>query len=229
MNLDPPKGYFLVDKPLMWTSFNVVKKVKFLLKHHHGQKVKIGHAGTLDPLASGLLILCYGPMTKLINEFQDLEKEYTGTIQLGGITPSLDRETKVSETFPTDHISNELIAEKASSMIGIQWQQPPLYSAKWHQGERAYHLARKGEKIELPERQIEIVDFQITGREGLEVHFNVRCSKGTYIRSLARDFGIALNSGAYLKALRRTAIGPHRVESALSIDELIELLKKPEE
>lgn len=224
----PESGYFLIDKPLKWTSFQTVNKVKYLLKHRFGTKIKIGHAGTLDPLADGLLILCYGKMTKQIHEFQDMEKEYSGIFQLGATTPSFDLETAFDQTFPTDHITDELVKKAAANMIGVQMQLPPQYSAKKVEGTRAYEFARKGIHKELKENRIEVFKFDANLNGDLEVRFLIRCSKGTYIRTIANDFGAALNSGAYLKSLRRTAIGKYRVEDAHSIDAIEEILRLSE-
>ena len=217
-------GTFFVDKNVSWSSFHVVSKVRNLLRQHFGKKVKIGHAGTLDPLASGMLILCYGSKTKEISSYQNLEKEYTGCFVLGATTPSFDMETEVDRHFPTEHIDDELLQKTTEQFKGTILQRPPLFSAKWVEGERAYHLARKGEEHILPPHQVEIHEFEITERRGDEVFFRVRCGKGTYIRSLARDFGQALSSGAYLKGLRRTAIGPYRVDEAKTVDELARML-----
>ncbi|HAW52469.1 MAG TPA: tRNA pseudouridine(55) synthase TruB [Flavobacteriales bacterium] len=226
--INPESGYLLVDKPLRWTSFQAVNKVKYLLKHHLGTKLKIGHAGTLDPLAEGLLIMCYGKMTKRIHQFQDMEKEYSGIFKLGATTPSFDLETTIDQHFPTDHITPELVKKAAANMIGIQMQLPPLYSAKKIEGSRAYEYARKGIQKELKENRIEISKFDAILEPDNEVKFLIRCSKGTYIRSLANDFGKALKSGAYLKSLRRTAIGQYRVDDAHTIEDLEKILQSSE-
>ncbi len=204
-----PARVILVDKPYGWTSFQAVKKVKFGLKSK-----KIGHAGTLDPLATGLLILCTGKMTKSIESIQNQEKEYTGTFFLGETTPSFDLETASDQFYPTEHITEQLIGEAVLSFLGEIDQTPPLFSAIKVEGQRAYDIARKGGDAVLKSRKITIKEFEITRFEMPEVDFRIVCSKGTYIRSIARDFGLKLNSGAYLKALRRTKIGKYSVENA---------------
>lgn len=210
----------LIDKPYTWTSFQVVKKVKFKLTRHYGKKIKIGHAGTLDPLATGLLIICIGKFTKRIEEFQAAEKEYTGTFYLGATTPSHDLEHPVEKTYPINHITNEEIIETAKEFIGLQKQVPPIFSAKWVDGKRAYKLAREEQKVELTPKEIEIKNFEITNIDLPNVDFRIVCSKGTYIRSIARDFGEKLNTGAYLSVLKRTRIGDFRLEDALQIEDL---------
>ena len=210
----------LIDKPLEWTSFDAVKKIKFRLP----RKTKIGHAGTLDPLATGLLILCTGKMTKQIETYQAQEKEYTGTITLGHTTPSSDLESEFDEEFPIDHITDDLIQETTKQFLGEIDQVPPIFSAISVNGTRAYEKARAGEKIELKSRKITIDAFEITSIDMPNVHFRVVCSKGTYIRSLARDFGEALKSGAHLSALRRTKIGDYSVDDAHDIKEFTDML-----
>jgi tRNA pseudouridine55 synthase len=219
----------LVNKPLKWTSFDVVNKIRYTLKFSK-KKIKVGHAGTLDPLATGLLIICTGSFTKKINELQDLDKIYTGTICLGATTPSYDGETEVNETFPTAHITESAILNCAQSFLGKQEQLPPIHSAIRIDGERAYKMARKGEEVQMKMRSVELFDFKITAIEMPKVHFQVHCSKGTYIRSLAHDFGKRLNSGSYLSALERTAIGKYSLENAWNLEELIRhiLAKKTE-
>ncbi len=210
----------LIDKPLRWTSFDAVNKIKVLLKHKLGlKKIKVGHAGTLDPLATGLLIVCTGRMTKSIDEFQAQAKEYTGTFFLGQTTPSADLETKPGETFPTQHITEQLIEEVSAQFKGELLQVPPLFSAKKIDGKRAYTHARRGDDMVLKANSITIHHFEITQLEIPYAHFRVVCSKGTYIRALARDFGQALESGAYLHSLRRTKIGDFDVNDALSLDD----------
>ena len=221
MKIDPEGGYILVDKPLTWTSFQVVNKVKYLIKHRVGQKIKVGHAGTLDPLASGLLILCYGKMTKEISRFQDMKKVYSGVFVLGATTPSFDRETEVDQRFETTHIDAQALESAVKGLTGTLLQAPPLYSAKRIEGERAYELARRGEDRKLDRKQVDIYRFDVELTESTEVKFEIECSKGTYIRSLARDLGEALNSGAYLKSLRREAIGSYHVKDAHTIEDLI--------
>mgnify|MGYP000129662966 CR=1 FL=1 len=212
----------LINKPLEWTSFDVVNKLRYSIKKRFQlKKIKVGHAGTLDPLASGLLIICTGAHTKKINDYMGLPKEYTGTIRLGGNTPSYDLETQVSETFSTEHLTDELILANCHQFIGTVDQIPPLFSAIKKDGERAYELARKGANITLPSRKVEITEFEITKIEGLDIHFRVNCSKGTYIRSLAFDFGKSLDCGGHLAELRRTKIGTHLVENAQSVEAFI--------
>lgn len=209
----------LIDKPLNWTSFQVVNKVRWLIRKHYGlKKLKVGHAGTLDPLATGLLILCTGAMTKSIEEFQGQEKKYTGCLKLGGTTPSYDLETEINETFNYDHITPEMLDGALTRFTGTIFQKPPIFSAIKKDGKRLYNLAREGKTTELPERKITIEEFTISALQLPEVEFYVRCSKGTYIRSLAHDFGASLGSGAHLTALRRTAIGNYDVADAMSID-----------
>jgi tRNA pseudouridine55 synthase len=211
----------LLNKPLDWTSFDVVKKVRNTLRVK-----KVGHAGTLDPLASGLLILCTGKYTKRIDEIQGQEKEYTGTIRLGEITPSYDRETEVTETRDISHISKEEIEAAAKAFEGTIEQVPPIYSAVMVDGKRAYDLARKGKSAELKPRFITIKAFDITAVEVAEVHFRVICTKGTYIRSLAHDLGQRLGCGAHLSSLVRTRIGDFTLENALTIEDIQEIRRK---
>jgi len=207
----------LVDKPYHVTSFEVVNKVKIALKKTYTDKIKVGHAGTLDPLATGLLIICTGKKTKQIEQIQALEKEYTGTFFVGATTPCFDKEKEVDFTFPTEHITEELITEAAKKFTGKQMQTPPIYSAVHIDGKRAYDLAREGvAEIKINPKEIEIKLFEITRVALPEIDFRVVCSKGTYIRSLARDFGLALNSGAYLTALRRTRIGDFEAKNAIT-------------
>ena len=212
----------LVDKPLNWTSFQVVNKLRWEIRQAFSiKKIKVGHAGTLDPLATGLLIICTGKMTKQIDTFQAQAKEYTGTITLGGTTSSFDLETEVNETFPTEHITDSLIHEATKQFIGEIEQYPPIFSAIKKDGKRLYEFARAGETVEIKSRTITISEFEITNVDGLNVDFRVVCSKGTYIRSLANDFGKALNSGAHLSALRRTKIGDFSVDNSVTIEEFI--------
>lgn len=206
---------FLIDKPLDWTSFDVVNKIRWnIRKAYNLKKIKVGHAGTLDPKATGLLIICTGKFTKRIDEIQAESKVYTGVIKLGVTTPTFDTESEENETFPTDHISEELIHETTQKFIGEIEQFPPVHSAVKQDGKRLYELARAGKEVELKPRQIKIYDFRITKIEMPFVAFEVHCGKGTYIRSLANDFGKALNSGGYLTELRRTKIGEFSVEDA---------------
>ena len=209
----------LIDKPLNWTSFQVVNKVRWLIrKNYNIKKIKVGHAGTLDPLASGLLIICTGKFTKRINEFMGQEKEYTGTFIFGGTTPSYDLETEVDQTFSTDNLTEEGINGATHQFIGTIDQFPPVFSALKKDGKRLYEYAREGEKVEIPSRQVEIREFEITRIALPEVDFRVSCSKGTYIRSLAHDFGKTLNNGAHLSALRRTRIGEFHVKNGVTIE-----------
>lgn len=216
----------LIDKPLEWTSFQVVNKIRWLLrKQFNLKRIKVGHAGTLDPLATGLLILCVGKFTKKIEKYQAQDKEYTGTIRLGATTPSYDAETEVDETYPTDHINEELINETIKKFIGTIQQQPPIFSALKKDGKRLYEYARKGEEVDIPSREIRIESFEITRISLPNVDFKVVCSKGTYIRSLAHDFGKAVQSGGYLTALRRTKIGQFDVENSQTIEEIEAYIK----
>ena len=206
----------LIDKPLTWTSFQVVNKLRWhIRKTFDIKKIKVGHAGTLDPLATGLLIICTGKFTKKINEYQAQTKEYTGTITLGATTPSYDLETEVHQTFPTNHLTDELIKNTTTQFIGEISQKPPIFSAIRKDGKRLYELARAGETTEIKSRQVTIDEFEITKINLPEVEFRVKCSKGTYIRSLAYDFGLALNSGGHLSKLRRTKIGDFSVDNAI--------------
>lgn len=217
----------LIDKPLEWTSFQVVNKLRWEIRQAFNiKKIKVGHAGTLDPLASGLLVICTGKMTKQIDSFQGQIKEYTGTITLGSTTPSYDLETEVNASFPTDHITPELIRETTKQFIGEIDQFPPVFSALKKDGKRLYEYARAGEAVEVKSRRITIEAFDITAINGTAVDFRVVCSKGTYIRSLAHDFGKALQSGGHLSALRRTKIGDFDVSNGLSIDDFIANLPK---
>jgi len=212
----PEEGHvILVDKPLQWTSFDVVKKLRYKLKVK-----KIGHAGTLDPLATGLLILCTGKKTKTINTIQDQPKEYTGTMVLGKTTPSYDLETPIAEGGDISTITTEQLMNLIPQFVGDVKQIPPIYSAIKIDGERAYKKARKGEKVEIKSRIITIYSFELTEINLPKVKFKINCSKGTYIRTLANDFGIAAGVGAYLSELRRTKIGEYSVNDALSIDEV---------
>ena len=233
MNFDPDKGtVLLINKPLEWTSFDVVNKLRYaFLKNLHKfyedapptkRKIKVGHAGTLDPLATGLLIVCVGKETKNIDQYMATEKEYTGTIYLGATTPSYDRETEVNQSFETNHITEEMINNLALEMIGEQQQLPPIFSAIKKDGKKLYESARAGEEVEITPRTITIFEFEITKIEMPLIDFRVVCSKGTYIRSLAFDFGKRLNSGAYLQSLCRTRSGVYKLEDSLTIDECLE-------
>lgn len=209
----------LIDKPLKWSSFQAVNKLKYLLINKVGlpKKFKIGHAGTLDPLATGLLLICTGKFTKKISELQDQAKEYTGTFYIGATTPSYDLETEIDQTFPTDHINEDLIHETVKQFLGEIDQKPPIFSAIKKDGVRLYEHARAGESIEIESRKTTIHEFEITRIALPEVDFRVVCSKGTYIRSLAYDFGKAMNSGSHLTVLRRTKIGDYNVKNAIDI------------
>lgn len=217
----------LIDKPLTWSSFQAVNKLKYILKRKFDlpKKFKIGHAGTLDPLATGLLIICTGKFTKKITEIQAQAKEYTGTITVGATTPSYDLETEVNATFPTEHITEALILETTKQFIGEIDQKPPVFSAIKKDGKRLYEHARAGEEIEIASRKTTIYEFEITRIALPEIDFRVKCSKGTYIRSLAFDFGNALNSGGHLTVLRRTKIGDYSVANGVLPDEFKKTLE----
>jgi tRNA pseudouridine55 synthase len=212
---DDPGRVLLINKPYRWTSFDVVNKLRYKLGIS-----KVGHAGTLDPLATGLLIICTGKMTKRIEEFMGLEKEYTGTFVVGQITPSHDLETEVSEPRDISGVTEEAIHEAARRLRGVISQLPPAHSAIRVGGKRAYQFARKGKEIELKPREVEIREFEITSIELPKVTFRIACSKGTYIRSIARDFGEYLGVGAYLAELCRTRIGDFRLEDAQAIEDV---------
>ena len=217
----------LIDKPLEWTSFQVVNKLRWhIRKTFQIKKIKVGHAGTLDPLATGLLIICTGKKTKQIEQYQAQVKTYTGTLVLGSTTPSYDLETEIDTTYPTTHITEDLIHQTTAKFTGTIEQYPPVFSALKKDGKRLYEFAREGKEVEISARKIVIDFFNITATNGLEVDFEIQCSKGTYIRSLAHDFGKALNSGAHLSALRRTKIGNFSVDHAISVDAFIDSLKK---
>lgn len=217
LNQPEPARVLLIDKPIGWTSFQAVKKVKYELKSK-----KIGHAGTLDPLATGLLIICTGKMTKSIESIQAQPKEYTGTFVLGETTPSFDLETETDAQYPLEHINEDLIHKTVVKFLGEIEQTPPLFSAVKIDGQRAYDIARKGGTAEIKSKIVTIYEFEITRIELPQVDFRVKCSKGTYIRSLARDFGQSLNSGAYLTNLRRTKIGDYSVENATHPKSVVE-------
>lgn len=215
----------LIDKPLHWTSFQVVNKLRWEIRRAFNiKKIKVGHAGTLDPLATGLLVICTGKMTKNIDSFQAQIKEYTGTLVLGSTTPSYDLETEVDQTYPTAHLTEALIHEATHQFIGDISQFPPVFSALKKDGKRLYEFARAGEAVDIPSREVHISEFEITHINNLEVNFRVVCSKGTYIRSLANDFGKALNSGAHLSVLRRTKIGDFEVTQAVNVEDFIKAL-----
>jgi tRNA pseudouridine55 synthase len=216
----------IVDKPLNWTSFDVVNKIRWNLKQKlKVKKIKVGHAGTLDPLATGVLVLCTGKHTKLIETLQAGEKTYTGTIFLGKTTPSYDLETEYDQEFPTDHITAELLEKVRLTFIGEQDQMPPIFSAKQVDGKRAYDLARAGKEVKLNTNRISITDFKINAERFPEVDFEISCSKGTYIRSIAHDFGKELESGGTLTALCRTRSGDQKIEEAKSVEEWVEIIE----
>ena len=223
MGLDFQTGeMILIDKELNWTSFDVVSKLRNSIKKKLNiKKIKVGHAGTLDPLATGLLIICTGKMTKRINEFSGLNKTYVGKMTIGSTTPSYDLETKPNVYYPTEHINRNLIIETAKKFVGKIDQKPPVFSAVKKDGVRLYKLARKGVKVEVEKREIIIHDFLISSINFPEVEFSLTCGKGTYIRSLAHDFGKELGSGAHLSELRRTSIGDYSVDKSLKLMEFI--------
>lgn len=212
----------LVDKPLTWTSFDVVGKLRNTMKP---LKLKVGHAGTLDPLATGLLIICTGKLTKKIDIYQAEDKEYTGTITLGATTPSFDLETEIEQTFDTAGLTEDAIRNAATAFLGEISQFPPAHSALKINGERVYEKARRGEEVELKPRTVFIHDFTIEKIEMPDVYFRIKCSKGTYIRSIAHDFGKRLNNGAHLSSLRRTMSGDFHVDNAWNLEELIQNIR----
>lgn len=210
------------DKPLGWTSFNLVNRVRGVLSRHIGvKKLKVGHAGTLDPLATGVMILCTGKNTKLIESFQYQTKEYIATIKLGATTPSFDLETEIDAEYPVEHITEDLVKQTLNKFIGEIKQIPPTYSAIKINGKRAYEYARKGDEVELKPKTLVIDEIELLDYKMPEIVVRVVCSKGTYIRALARDIGEALNSGGHLTALRRTRIGDIRVENCLQYDDFV--------
>ena len=216
----------LIDKPLNWTSFQVVNKIRWLIKQQFNiKKIKVGHAGTLDPLATGLLILCTGKFTKKIETYQAQVKEYTGTITLGATTPSYDLESEIDQKFDISEISEADILKNTQQFLGKIQQQPPIFSALKQNGKRLYEYAREGSKIEIPSRPVTITEFKITKIKLPCIEFRIVCGKGTYIRSLAHDFGKSLNNGAHLSGLRRTKIGEFRVEDAISVLEFEKFIK----
>ena len=224
-----PEGYVaVIDKPYEWTSADVVRKIKFQLRKCGYPKIKIGHAGTLDPLATGILLVCIGRATKQVEALQAEEKEYVAELMLGATTPSGDMEHEVDNTYPTEHITREMVDEALKSLTGEREQLPPLYSAKKVQGVRAYEFARAGEEIELKKALINIYDLELVEYDMPRIKIRVRCSKGTYIRSLAFEIGEALNSGAYLTSLRRTRSGGFTVEKSHTLDDFMEKLRECE-
>lgn len=219
----------LVDKPLEWTSFDVVNKLRWKLRKKYNQKkFKVGHAGTLDPLATGLLIICTGKATKMSQELMADDKTYTGTILLGKTTPSFDLETAYDQEYPTEHINSTLLEEVRQSFIGEQLQVPPVFSAKKIDGKRAYESARKGVEIEMRKNLINITSFEIDSTRFPEIDFKISCSKGTYIRSIASDFGKKLDSGGTLTALRRTQSGDFSIDTAKTVDQWLEIIEETE-
>lgn len=218
--IDERNEVLLIDKPLKWTSFDVVNKVRYA-----GKYKKVGHAGTLDPLATGLLILCTNKKTKEIDTYQAQEKEYTGTLVLGKTTPSVDLETEFDDEFPTEHITPQTMAQAVAQLTGTIEQIPPAHSAIKVDGKRAYESARKGQEVLIKSRQVEIKEFDIDTAHFPEISFRIVCSKGTYIRSLVRDFGKLLQSGAYMSSLRRTRIGDFRIENALTLEQFLENIR----
>ena len=212
----------LIDKELNWTSFDVVNKIRYAIKKKFDiKKIKVGHAGTLDPLATGLLIICCGKMTKSINNFSAMNKTYSGKVTIGSTTPSYDLETKPNVHYPIDHINKKLILKTAKKFVGKIFQTPPMFSAIKKDGVRLYNLARQGKEIKIDKREVSIDSFEITSFNLPEISFNVTCSKGTYIRSLAHDFGKKLNSGAHLSELRRIKIGDYSVKDSVKVMDFI--------
>ncbi|PIV59379.1 MAG: tRNA pseudouridine(55) synthase TruB [Bacteroidetes bacterium CG02_land_8_20_14_3_00_31_25] len=211
-------GTLLIDKPYRWTSFDVVNKLRNLIKKQTGKRFKVGHAGTLDPLATGLLIICYGKETKSISQFMDYEKEYIATFKFGATTPCYDLEKPINQTFPFKHITKDMVEKVLLKYTGEQEQMPPIFSAKQIDGKRAYKIARQGENPEVKTQKINIYKLELVNFELPEIVVKIVCSKGTYIRALARDFGNELKSGAHLTALRRTRIGKFNVSDAVVFD-----------
>ena len=225
-DVDFKEGYIaIIDKPLEWTSTDVVRKIKYALQHRLGyKKIKIGHAGTLDPLATGVLIVCIGKATKMVNELQAEEKEYIADIELGATTPSYDLEHPIDKRYPTEHITREMIEQAMRDLTGERLQAPPIYSAKKVEGVRAYEFARAGEEVELKKALINIYEMEILSLEMPRLQIRVRCSKGTYIRSLAHEIGQALDSGAHLTGLRRTRSGGFTAENGWKLENFMEKL-----
>lgn len=228
--IDFPEGYIaVIDKPLEWTSTDVVRKIKYALQHKLGyRKIKIGHAGTLDPLATGVLIVCIGKATKMVNALQAEEKEYIAELELGATTPSFDMEHPIDQRYPTEHITRKMIEQAMQSLTGERLQAPPIYSAKKVEGVRAYEFARAGEEVELKKALINIYEMEILELEMPRLKIRVRCSKGTYIRSLAQEIGQAVNSGAYLTSLRRTRSGGFTAENGWNLQDFMEKLAECE-
>ena len=230
VGVDFKEGYIaIIDKPLEWTSTDVVRKIKYALQHRLGyKKIKIGHAGTLDPLATGVLIVCIGKATKMVNELQAEQKEYVADIVLGATTPSYDLEHPIDKHYPTEHITREKIEQALRDLTGERLQAPPIYSAKKVEGVRAYEFARAGEEVELKKALINIYEMEILSLEMPLLRIRVRCSKGTYIRSLAHEIGLALDSGAHLSALRRTRSGGFTAENGWKLEDFMEKLRECE-
>lgn len=227
--LDFEEGYIaVIDKPLEWTSTDVVRKIKFALRHLGYRKIKVGHAGTLDPLASGILLVCVGRATKLVDALQAEEKEYVADVILGATTPSHDLEHAIDQTYPYEHISREMVDQALLSLTGERLQEPPVYSAKKIDGMRAYDLARAGEQVVMRKALINIYEMGIVEYDLPRVRISVRCSKGTYIRSLAHEIGEALHSGAHLSSLRRTRSGGFTCDQAWDLDDLMKNLQEIE-
>ncbi|MBR6759645.1 MAG: tRNA pseudouridine(55) synthase TruB [Alistipes sp.] len=228
--MDFPEGYIaVIDKPLEWTSTDVVRKIKYALQHKLGyRKIKIGHAGTLDPLATGVLIICIGKATKMVNALQAEEKEYIAELELGATTPSFDMEHPIDCRYPTEHITREMIEQALRDLTGERLQAPPIYSAKKVEGVRAYEFARAGEEVELKKALINIYEMDILELEMPRLKIRVRCSKGTYIRSLAQEIGQAVGSGAYLTSLRRTRSGGFTAENGWKLENFMEKLTECE-
>ena len=225
-----PEGYIaVIDKPLEWTSTDVVRKIKYQLINRLGyKKIKIGHAGTLDPLASGVLLVCIGKATKMVDALQAEEKEYVAELELGATTPSYDMEHEIDQRYPTEHITRQMIEQALADLTGERLQAPPIYSAKKVEGVRAYEFARAGEQVELKKALINIYEMEILEFEMPRLKIRVRCSKGTYIRSLAHEIGQAVESGAYLRSLRRTRSGGFTVENAYELQNFLEKLQECE-
>ncbi len=225
-NVNFPEGYVaLIDKPLKWSSTDVVRKINYALRHKGFRKIKVGHAGTLDPLATGVLLVCIGKATKRVNELQAEKKEYVAEVTLGATTPSFDMEHEVDRTYPTEHITREMIDDALQGLCGERFQIPPIYSAKKIDGVRAYELARAGEVVEVRKALINIYSIEILDLTMPKLTIKVSCSKGTYIRSLASEIGEALQSGGYLSALRRTCSGGYRVEDGWQLDDFMKKIE----
>lgn len=225
MNLKEEGYVAVIDKPLRWTSTDVVRKIKFRLEKHGFKKIKVGHAGTLDPLATGVLLVCIGKATKRVDELQAETKEYVAELFIGATTPSFDMEHEVDKTYPTDHITPEMVDKALKSLCGERLQAPPIYSAKKVEGTRAYEFARAGENVELKKSLITIYSITLEEYHLPYMRIRVECSRGTYIRSLAQEIGEALQSGAYLTSLRRTRSGDHLVENATPLEEFLDGIK----